>query len=90
MTHLLETKNLSVSFGEHHVIKDVNLKVQKLISIIGPNGAGKTTLFNLLSGQISPSKGAVYLGQDITNLSISDRTRLESVVLFSLQIYSQS
>ena len=37
MTHLLETKNLSVSFGEHHVIKDVNLTVQKgkLISIIG-------------------------------------------------------
>lgn len=29
MTHLLETKNLSVSFGEHHVIKDVNLIVQK-------------------------------------------------------------
>ena len=43
MTHLLETKNLSVSFGEDHVIKDVNLTVQKgkLISIIGPNGAGR-------------------------------------------------
>lgn len=79
MTHLLETKNLSVSFGEHHVIKDVNLIVQKgkLISIIGPNGAGKTTLFNLLSGQISPTKGEVYFkGQEITKLSISDRTRL--------------
>ncbi|MGU3442448.1 ABC transporter ATP-binding protein [Bacillus cereus] len=79
MTHLLETKNLSVSFGEHHVIKDVNLTVQKgkLISIIGPNGAGKTTLFNLLSGQILPTTGEVYFkGQDITKLSISDRTRL--------------
>lgn len=79
VTHLLETKNLSVSFGEHHVIKDVNLTVQKgkLISIIGPNGAGKTTLFNLLSGQISPTTGEVYFkGQDITKLSISDRTRL--------------
>ncbi len=79
MTHLLETKNLSVSFGEHQVIKDVNLTVQKgkLISIIGPNGAGKTTLFNLLSGQISPTTGEVYFkGQDITKLSISDRTRL--------------
>ncbi len=43
VTHLLETKNLSVSFGEHQVIKDVNLTVQKgkLISIIGPNGAGR-------------------------------------------------
>ncbi len=79
VTHLLETKNLSVSFGEHHVIKDVNVTVQKgkLISIIGPNGAGKTTLFNLLSGQISPTTGEVYFkGQDITKLSISDRTRL--------------
>ena len=79
MTHLLETKNLNVSFGEHQVIKDVNLTVQKgkLISIIGPNGAGKTTLFNLLSGQISPTTGEVYFkGQDITKLSISDRTRL--------------
>ena len=79
MTHLLETKNLCVSFGDHHVIKDVNLTVQKgkLISIIGPNGAGKTTLFNLLSGQISPTKGEVYFkGKEITKLSISDRTRL--------------
>ena len=36
-----------------------------------------TTLFNLLSGQISPTTGEVYFkGQDITKLSISDRTRL--------------
>ena len=58
MTHLLETKNLSVSFGEHHVIKDVNLTVQKgkLISIIGPNGAGKTTLFNLLVDRFHPQQ----------------------------------
>lgn len=93
MTHLLETKNLSVSFGEHQVIKDVNLTVQKgkLISIIGPNGAGKTTLFNLLSGQISPTTGEVYFkGQDITKLSISDRTRLGIGRSFSLQTYSQN
>ena len=79
MSNLLETKNLCVSFGEHHVIKDVNLTVQKgkLISIIGPNGAGKTTLFNLLSGQISPTKGEIYFKeQDITKLSISDANPL--------------
>lgn len=49
----------------------------KLISIIGPNGAGKTTLFNLLSGQISPTKGEIYFKErDITKLSIPERTRL--------------
>ena len=79
MEKLLETRNLSVSFGEHHVIKDVNLIIQKgkFISIIGPNGAGKTTLFNLLSGQLSPTKGGIYFKErDITKLSIPDRTRL--------------
>lgn len=79
MRNLLETRNLCVSFGEHHVIKDVNLMIPKgkLISIIGPNGAGKTTLFNLLSGQISPTKGEIYFKErDITKLSIPERTRL--------------
>jgi len=76
---LLETRNLSVSFGKHHVIKDVNLIIPKgkFVSVIGPNGAGKTTLFNLLSGQLSPTKGEIYFKErDITKLSISDRTRL--------------
>ena len=79
MTHLLETKNLNVSFGEHQVIKDVNLTVKKESSflLLGQMVQGKTTLFNLLSGQISPTTGEVYFkGQDITKLSISDRTRL--------------
>ncbi|SFI06702.1 MULTISPECIES: ABC transporter ATP-binding protein [unclassified Bacillus (in: firmicutes)] len=79
MEKLLETRNLCVSFGEHHVIKDVNLVISKgkFISIIGPNGAGKTTLFNLLSGQLSPTKGEVYFKErDITKLSIPDRASL--------------
>lgn len=79
MEKLLETRNLSISFREHHVIKNVNLTVQKgkLTSIIGPNGAGKTTLFNLLSGQLAPTNGEVYFKErDITKLSIAERTRI--------------
>ena len=78
MEPILETKNLSVSFGEHDVIKDVTLKIERgrLISIIGPNGAGKTTLFNLLSGQISPTKGDIYFkNENITKLSVPLRAR---------------
>jgi len=76
---LLETRNLSISFGEQEVIRDVNFKVSKgkFLSIIGPNGAGKTTLFNLLSGQLSPTKGEIYFkGQNITNLSAAERARM--------------
>jgi branched-chain amino acid transport system ATP-binding protein len=76
---LLETRNLSISFGEQEVIRDVNFKAPKgkFLSIIGPNGAGKTTLFNLLSGQLAPTKGEIYFkGQNITNLSAAERARM--------------
>ncbi|MGN7177534.1 ABC transporter ATP-binding protein [Cytobacillus sp. SAFR-174] len=78
MENILETKSLSVSFGEHDVIKDVNMEIErgKLTSIIGPNGAGKTTLFNLLSGQIAPTEGEIYFKKDnITKLSVPLRAR---------------
>jgi branched-chain amino acid transport system ATP-binding protein len=46
-------------------------------AIIGPNGAGKTTLFNLISGELAPTSGRVYLeGADVTDLPNHQRTRL--------------
>ncbi|WP_053362602.1 ABC transporter ATP-binding protein [Bacillus sp. FJAT-27251] len=78
MKPILATRNLSVSFGEHDVIKGMNLEIErgKLTSIIGPNGAGKTTLFNLLSGQVTPTKGEIYFkNEEITKLSIPLRAR---------------
>jgi len=48
-----------------------------LTAIVGPNGAGKTTYFNLISGQLAASAGAVLLaGREITRLSASARAQL--------------
>ncbi len=66
---LLETRELSKSFGALTAVNGVNLRVAAgtLHSIIGPNGAGKTTLFNLLTGQFAPSGGRILFdGRDIT------------------------
>lgn len=42
--------------------------------IIGPNGAGKTTLFNIISGELSPSGGKVYLfSRDVTKMQCHRR-----------------
>ena len=66
---LLQTENLTKSFGALTAVNGVSLAVEagSLHSIIGPNGAGKTTLFNLLTGTFPPSSGRiVFDGKDIT------------------------
>ncbi|WP_160724370.1 ABC transporter ATP-binding protein [Bacillus sp. USDA818B3_A] len=78
MSTLLETRDLSVTFGGHTAVDAVSVKVPErhFKSIIGPNGAGKTTFFNLLSGQLAPSQGEIYYrGKDITRYSPTLRTR---------------
>ncbi|WAA12959.1 ABC transporter ATP-binding protein [Fervidibacillus halotolerans] len=78
MEPILETKNLTVQFGSHIAVNNVNFMVyeKQFKSIIGPNGAGKTTLFNLLGGQLKATSGKIYFRkEDITSLSSVKRTR---------------
>lgn len=66
---LLETRNLSKSFGGVMAVCDVSLQVRKgeFVGVIGPNGSGKTTLINLITGFVKPTSGKVfYKGADIT------------------------
>jgi branched-chain amino acid transport system ATP-binding protein len=62
---LLETRDLTKSFGALTAVNRVSLSIEpgSLHSIIGPNGAGKTTLFNLLTGTFPPSSGRIFLDQ---------------------------
>jgi branched-chain amino acid transport system ATP-binding protein len=76
---LLEAQGLSVHFGGLAAVRDVSFGIEpgERLALIGPNGAGKTTLFNLLTGQLKPSSGKVFLkGEDITNASVYRRTHL--------------
>ena len=66
---LLQTENLTKSFGALSAVNGVTLSIDAgtLHSVIGPNGAGKTTLFNLLTGTFAPTSGRiVFDGKDIT------------------------
>ena len=70
---LLETRNLSKSFGALTAVNGVSLGIEAgtLHSIIGPNGAGKTTLFNLLTGTFPATSGRiVFDGRDIIGTSV--------------------
>ncbi len=51
---MIVVKNLNKWYGEKHVLKNLNLKVEmgEIFGLLGPNGAGKTTLLNILTGQV--------------------------------------
>jgi branched-chain amino acid transport system permease protein len=67
--HALSVRSLARYFGGLRAVDCVSLKLPPncVHAIIGPNGAGKTTFINLLSGELKPSAGRVYLDDlDIT------------------------
>ena len=68
---MLETKEISKSFGKIVALTDVSFSVEQgeIFGIAGPNGAGKSTLFNVITGIYPPSSGKVlFQCQDITKL----------------------
>ena len=71
MTLLLETRNVSKSYGAILALEQVNVAVHQgeRVSVVGPNGAGKTTLVNLLTGLLEPSSGEVlFMGKNIAGV----------------------
>ena len=65
-----ELKNVSKSFGDKTVIRNLNFTPMRgdRLGLIGPNGAGKSTLIKVLLGELQPDEGTVRLG---TNLHIA-------------------
>lgn len=61
--YALEALNIHKSYGQHEVLKGINLQVKwgEVISIIGPSGSGKTTLIRTLNGLESLNQGTVNL-----------------------------
>jgi len=77
--NVIETNDLSKSFGETVALKSLNLRVPKnsIFGFLGPNGAGKTTTIKLLLGLIRPSDGGgTVFGHDITKSSVEVRRRI--------------
>ena len=58
----IKIKNLSKSFGDVEVLKNINLEVEEgeFFSLLGPSGCGKTTLLRILAGFEYPSEGEVF------------------------------
>jgi subfamily B ATP-binding cassette protein MsbA len=76
-------ENLSFSYVEQDILKDINLKVEKgqVLAIVGPSGAGKTTLVDLIPRFYDPKKGRVIIdGQDIKEVTFRSLRRQIGIV----------
>lgn len=75
---VLETRDLSKSFGALKATQDVSLDLRagEIHAIIGPNGAGKSTLIGLITGNLHADKGHVHLeGRDISGATVEARAQ---------------
>ena len=63
MKNILEVKNLSYSFGNNPILKDINIHVNKneMVAIVGSSGVGKSTLFNLIAGVLKKQVGEITI-----------------------------
>ena len=70
--NLIEVRDLKFSRGARQIFDGLNLTIRRgeVAAIMGPSGTGKTTLLRLITRQLIPEQGAIYVeGVDIATLS---------------------
>ncbi len=76
MQHSISVKDLTLKFGAHAVLKNLNLDVAEgeFIVLLGPSGCGKSTLLNCLAGLLDITDGQIWIkGQNVTWAEPSER-----------------
>jgi len=83
---VVSIRNLNKSFGDNHVLRGIDLEVQRgeVVCIIGPSGSGKSTLLRCVNMLETPSHGTVVvLGNDLTDLDTDlDAARAQIGMVF--------
>lgn len=89
---MIELINISKSFNEHQVLKDVSISIKEkeMVAIIGKSGCGKSTLLNIL-GQLDQVDEGTYLyqGKDYIKKNSNRRNKsLRKEVAYLFQNYA--
>lgn len=86
MDNIIELVHLKKTFGNHEVLRDINLTVKKgeVISIIGSSGSGKSTMLRCVNLLETPTDGRIlFEGKDIADKSIKlSQYRAKVVMVF--------
>ena len=92
---MLELKNISYEVDDDNdnkeILKNVNLTIDEhFVAITGPNGGGKSTLARIIAGIHTPTSGQIlFNGEDITDLSITERAKRGISFAFQQPVHFQ-
>lgn len=79
----MKVKDLYFSYGKNKVLKGVSLQIAagKITTIMGANGCGKSTLFSLMTKNLYPRKGNIFLsGKNTQNLNLKEFAQQVAIV----------
>lgn len=62
---MIELKNISVNFGKHQVIKEMNITFEsgEVVGLVAPNGTGKSTMLNVMMNYLKPQNGEIVINE---------------------------
>ena len=86
---VIDIEGLYKTFGNNHVLRGVNLQVQRgeNVVVLGRSGTGKSVLIKIICGLLTQDKGSVMvLGEDVQHLSARALEQLRLKVGFSFQL----
>jgi len=78
---ILKGKNITKSYGDLQVLKDIDLQIEKgeIVSIVGASGAGKSTLLHILGALDTPDAGDILLkGKNLFKMNNSQMARFRN------------
>jgi len=76
---LIEARGLTRRFGPNVAVADLNLKLAQgeILGLLGPNGAGKSTTMKMLTGNLAPTEGEVFIkGQSLRDNAVLAKQQL--------------
>jgi len=90
--NVLEVQNLSIGYGKHTILEDVNFNVQEgdYVGIVGPNGSGKSTLVKGILGLLEPQVGSIVINSNKkakrSNVGYLPQTAISTDQLFPAKV----
>jgi ABC-type polar amino acid transport system ATPase subunit len=78
---MITIHGLNISFGENHVLQNINLEVEQgsVVVIIGPSGAGKSTLLRCVNLLETPESGTIRIGDQTLNYKTHTKNEVYSL-----------